>query len=49
MLKSHHTAFNCLVGIGSLTTAGCWLVMPWLLRGLGTKTVQTVERAPSAD
>ena len=27
-------AFDRLVLIGSLTTAGCWLVMPWLSRGL---------------
>ena len=26
------TSFNLLVGIGALTTAGCWLLVPWLRR-----------------
>jgi predicted MFS family arabinose efflux permease len=32
-----HIAFNLLVGLGALTTAGCWLIVPWLGHG---------ERAP---
>ena len=30
----NHAAFDLLVGIGSLMTALCWLVLPRLLRGL---------------
>ncbi len=28
------SAFHLLVGIGSLSTAACWLIMPWMLREL---------------
>ncbi len=39
-------AFNWLVAIGSLATAACWLVMPWLLRGLAAGDPQAAaERA----
>jgi MFS family permease len=42
-LGSPHAAFQWLVGIGSLTTAACWLVMPWLLRGLAATPTAAIE------
>lgn len=44
-----HSAFAWLVGIGSLTTAACWLVMPWLLRGLAAGDPQTAAECAAGE
>ncbi len=48
-LGSGHAAFRWLVGIGSLTTAACWLVMPWLLRGLAATAPASTEPTTPRD
>ena len=48
ILGSQHAAFQWLVGIGSLTTAACWLVMPWLVRGLAATVTQTADSSAGA-